>query len=263
MSTGPGQELTPAAAEKLRRLGLSIAEAATATYYFGFDRSTYPGDAVMQDWWLNTPMFWTGFYLAPAPHHSNTSWMAKRTAIHNMGWGFAVIYVGRQSGDGSLLTDAQGRSDAHNAATLAAQAGFPNSAYIFLDIETGGTLSSQFINYIKGWVSEMNVATSYRAGIYCSYNSASQINTALGGVIAEFWCWRLGCPPSPGCHQTLPAPAPSSCGVQFAHVWQYAQSGQPGSCTGFESNGNCDLTSGGTAYPVDLDTAIYTNPSFG
>src|SRR4051812_6117580 len=87
--------------EKLQHLGLLApgGEIAAATYYYGFDRSTFPGVTVMQDWWSSTPMFWTGFYLAPAPHHAETSWMTHRTAIHNMGWGFGPLYVGRQVGD--------------------------------------------------------------------------------------------------------------------------------------------------------------------
>jgi Rv2525c-like, glycoside hydrolase-like domain len=254
------QAPTLAKLASLSLLPLSPVDAVTATYYYGFDRSTYPGDAVMQDWWNNTPMFFTGFYLAPAPHHSNTSWMTKRSTIFHMGWGFAPLYVGRQVGDANLNA-AQGRTDAHNAAALSTTAGFPNLSYLFLDIETGGTLSSAFISYIVAWCSELAIATNYHPGVYCSYTSASQINNALGGLVAKFWCWRLGCPPSPGCHQTLPAPAPSNAS-QLARVWQYAQSGIPGNCTGFQSNGRCDLSSGGTGYPVDLDTATSTDPSY-
>lgn len=256
--------LSAAALAKASQLGLQVAESSAAvTYYFGFDRSTYPGTTVMQDWWITNPSFFTGFYLAPAPHHSNTSWMSRRTTLRNMGWGFAVIYVGRQAADGSLLTAAQGRTDAHNATALAAQAGFPSLSFIFLDIETGGSLSTAFINYIVGYATEMRGSTVYNPGIYCSYTSAAQIQTALGSTYAEFWCWRLGCPPSQGCHQTPPAPNPTGCGVPFAHVWQYAQSGIPGSCSGFQSNGNCNFASGGTGYPVDLDVAIRSNPSIG
>jgi hypothetical protein len=147
----------------------------------------------MQYWWGNTPMFWTGFYLAPAPDHPDTSWMANYNTIRGQGWGFAPLYVGRQAG-WSNLTEAQGRSDAHNAADLATSAAVWTNSHLFLDIETGGTLPSNLISYIVGWESEIAVATPFRGGVYCSYQSASQINTALGGEIIPFWCWRLGCP---------------------------------------------------------------------
>jgi hypothetical protein len=59
----PAYEPSPEVLEKCARLGLpSPLESTAAFYYYGFDRSTYPGDAVMQDWWITTPMFWTGFY---------------------------------------------------------------------------------------------------------------------------------------------------------------------------------------------------------
>jgi Rv2525c-like, glycoside hydrolase-like domain len=256
----PVEEPNEQALEKLASLGLaspSDGEAPVVTYHYGFDRFAYPGDAVMQDWWSSTPMFWTGFYLAPAPNHPDTSWMTKRATIHQMGWGFAPLYVGRQVGD--TLTDAQGRSDAHNASALAATAGFPNQSFLFLDIETGGTLSAAFITYIVAWCGELATATNFRPGVYCSYTSATQIHNALG-VYARLWCWRIECPPSPGCHQNLPAPAPSAA-YSLAEIWQYAQSGKPGSCSGFSRTGKCNLTSGGLAYSVDLDTAIALDPS--
>lgn len=145
-------------------------------YFLGMDRSTYPSDAVMSEWFIQSPFFFTGFYLAPAPHHSNTGWMSKRSTLVNQGWGFTILYVGRQAGDGSLLNSTQGRTDAQNAASLASQAGFGVNKVIFLDIETGGTLSSAFINYIKGWADEIWNHTIFNLGMYCSYSStANQI----------------------------------------------------------------------------------------
>lgn len=253
---------TAEANAKMNRLGSAEqgADSAAAVFYLGFDRFTYPGDAVMSNWWSTTPLYWAGFYLAPAPHHSDASWMTKRSTIRAMGWGCAPLYVGRQVGD-SNLTAAQGTLDAHNAATLASNAGFPSQSFIFLDVETGGTLSTAFVNYIVAWASEVAIATNYHPGVYCSYNSGAQLNSAFGGLIVRFWCWRLGCPPSPGCHLAVPAPGPTGCGFGLAQLWQYAQSGQPDSCTGFSNTGHCNLTSGGSVYSVDLDTAISSDPS--
>lgn len=239
------------------------ADPASADPYLGFDISGYPGDAAMSAWWANSPLFFTGFYLAPAPNHSDTSWMSKRSYLAGLGWGFAVVYVGRQAGQ-SNLTYAQGQADADNAATLAGNAGFPSLATIFLDIETGGTLPNNLISYIQGWVAEIDGVSAYWAGVYCSYTSAAQIKTALGSDHITFWCWHVDCPPSPGC--TLPStpPSPSSCGYSGASVWQYAQSPEPGgiSCSGY-SGGQCSKTYGGYTLHVDLDTASSTNPSNG
>ena len=62
----------------------------------GFDRSDYPGDAVMA--WLkaNTNLVWCGYYFGVAPSHSGTSWMGKRAHLVGAGWGIAPIYVGEQ-----------------------------------------------------------------------------------------------------------------------------------------------------------------------
>lgn len=76
----------------------------SAVYDYGFDRYAYPGDTEMQGLWTNTSLAFTGFYLAPAPDHSDTSWMGKRAKLKSMGWGFVVIYVGRQVGWSGLTT---------------------------------------------------------------------------------------------------------------------------------------------------------------
>jgi len=102
--------------------------------YYGFDKSDYPGDDVMQAWWTNSPFYFVGFYLAPAPHHTGTGWMNKRATLKSQGWGFLPIYSGRQISD-SNLTEQQGRTDAQNAATLARNAGFSYNTVIYLDIE--------------------------------------------------------------------------------------------------------------------------------
>jgi hypothetical protein len=238
----------------------SVPEVAVATYYYGFDRSVYPGDPKMSSLWSGSVFWYTGFYLAPAPHHTDTSWMSKRTYLKNLGWGFLPIYIGRQEGDGNL-NYAQGQTDADNADSLGRQAGFPGGTHIFLDIETGGTLSANFINYIKGWVHEIDSTnTIYWASIYCNVSCAAQIKTAIGSDYATFWCVKPDCPPSPGCNLPSPAPNPANCGISYALVWQYAQTPKPAliSCTGYTGN-QCDQYS----LDLDLNTATSTNPSNG
>ena len=60
------------------------------------------------------------------------------------------------------------------------------------------------------------------------------------------------------------APHPTLSGITYAHAWQYAQSGLPqAGCADFTSTGNCNLVNAGRGFPVDLDTAISSNPSSG
>jgi hypothetical protein len=234
-------------------------------FYYGFDISTYPGDSQMSTWWTSSPFYWVGFYLAPAPHHSNTSWMSKRSTLKNQGWGLAPIYVGRQAGDGSKLTTAQGITDAQNASSLASQAGFPSNAFVFLDIEQGGTLSTAFMNYIKGWINELFNNTPFNVGVYCNaYQTAAQIRAAVPTIGVQFWCVNVNCPPSQGCVGVGTPPDPHGCGVTYSGDWQFAQSPKPGgiNCPGY-TGGNCSQTFGGVTLLVDLDTSYFANPSFG
>jgi hypothetical protein len=219
----------------------------------GFDISIYPGDTAMANWWNNTPFSFCGFYLAPTAsgQHTNTSWMSKRSYLQGLGYGLAVIYVGRQASQ-SNLTYAQGQSDAADANTLAKNAGFSKmSTTVFLDVEQGGTLSSAFLSYINGWIDYMKVDTIFRPGIYCSHSStADQIRNAnsyasSGGV--DFWVWNLTQPPSPGNTTSTGTLTPADSGVSYAMNWQYAQ--------------NVSETWNGTTLTVDLDLASSANPS--
>ena len=67
----------------------------TAAGHPGFDTGVYPGDAVMRTWRGASPYEWVGYYL-PAPCHRDVSWAGKRSALIEMGWGTAAIYVGQQ-----------------------------------------------------------------------------------------------------------------------------------------------------------------------
>lgn len=240
-----------------------------AVYDYGFDRLAYPGDTIMQNLWTKTSLAFTGFYLAPAPDHPDTSWMAKRATLKNMGWGFAVIYVGRQAG-WTNLTYAQGQTDGTNAANLASQAGFPANTVLFLDIETGGTLPTNLISYIQGWANQVWFHTQYDVGVYCSfYQSAAQIHTALSSIPSVvFWCWNINCGPSVGCLISGSAPNPANCGVSYAAVWQYAQSplNSVGNCSGYKPSGThyvCEPIGDYPSLDMDLDCATSANPSNG
>lgn len=217
--------------------------------YLGFDIDLYPGDSEMKAWWSGTPFEFCGFYLGGPYYHQGgtSSWITKRSYLKGLGYGFLVLYVGRQVGS-SNLTAAQGISDANNAVALAQQAGFPSGTIIYLDIEAGPPLSSDFMTYIDSFINQINNNSSYRPGAYCSYQTADQINNSLN-VNCQFACWNINIPPSPGNATPSPAPDPSGCGVAYALDWQYVH--------------NVARTYGGVQLTVDLNTSSYTNPSNG
>jgi len=139
--------------------------------FAGLDDDDYPGDYAMR--WLlhNTNLKWTAFFLAPGPSELNTSWMTKYHYLRDLGWGFAPIFFGQQepSVPGShILTAEQGILDGRQAIKLAHQAGIPQGSVIFLDIETGGNLSSGFLDYYRAWIKEI-FSNNFRPGVYCDF----------------------------------------------------------------------------------------------
>jgi hypothetical protein len=176
--------------------------------------------------------------------------MNKRTFLEGLGYGFLVLYVGRQQTD---LTYARGQQDGDNAVDLAIAAGF-TTAVIYLDIEAGGgSISQALLNYINGWLDKVDSFASWYPGIYCSYSqNADQIKNSRPNMSIRFWVWRLSAP-SPGCTTAIGNLKPSDSGVAFASSWQYAQT-TPGSST-------CAQTWNGTTLNVDLNMSDFQNPS--
>lgn len=214
--------------------------------FLGFDRSAYPGDNVMQLLRTQAKVIFTGFYLAPAPSHSDQSWMNKRSFLAGLGFGFAPVYVGQQqSPPGSLnLTAARGKIDGHGAALLARQAGFPNSSVLYLDVETGPPVKPAFLAYYKAWVQAV-IDNGFSPGVYCSHHLAA--NFIAADNRARAWVFQLAAmggnfkPP-------LPSPDPSHSTFPAAKVLQHAQ--------------NAALVLGNqTLKPVDLNTALMADPS--
>ncbi len=207
--------------------------------FYGMDLATYPGDDVMQTWWNDSPFYYTGFYLGPAPDHPDASYMDKRQVLVSLGWGLLPVYVGRQASNRYLSAQA-GAGDADDAAGLAASAGFPGNTAIFLDVETSHPLTARYLSYISAWVNEIQ-NQGYTAGIYCNTCNASQINNALSGNV-EFWVAHYTGYNLPSC---IPSPADS--GASFASTWQFA--------------GDSYLTYGGISLDIDFNTSTYTDPS--
>ena len=61
---------------------------------YGVDTSIYPGKAKLSWYWSRCGFRYTGFYLGPAPYHSDRTWMKTRDELAADGWGFLPTYVG-------------------------------------------------------------------------------------------------------------------------------------------------------------------------
>jgi len=212
-------------------------------YYWGMDVTQYPGDETMAAWKNDLPLQFTGFYLAPSPGQSNTSWMNKRGILSEQGWGFAPVYMGQQSGSGNLTTG-QGALDAQNAAVLARKAGFRQGTYIYLDIQELGAISDAFLSYINGFVKRL-LSAGYSPAVYCNYKNADKINSFVSGN-PRFWVANYTYAASGAA--TGKAPDPANSGVPFAAVWQLAE--------------DIPITFGGHRIAsVDINSSIYRDPS--
>src|SRR5437763_7292669 len=96
----------------------------------GFDCGSYPGDHAVTQWANGgSPFSFLGFYL-DAPCHSRqsfTPWAGKYELLKSLGWGLAIVYVGRQVGGcGSQHLDAAtGAADAADDIAQSHAEGFP------------------------------------------------------------------------------------------------------------------------------------------
>ena len=149
----------------------------------GFDTRDYPGDAVMRAWFGSSPYRWVGYYL-PAPCYTGTTWTGRRDGLRNIGWGFAVLFVGEQDWrampgaaadtaavedprcSSAHLTAEQGNAHADAAATAAAADGFPAGTVIFLDVERVDRVSPELATYVRSWMGRMLDDGRYTPGLY-------------------------------------------------------------------------------------------------
>ena len=130
--------------------------------------------------------------------------------------------------------------------------------------------------YIYAWVDGVTAA-GFRAGIYCSGQvspdeqhviTAVDIRESAGTRDITYWAINDSCPPAPGCTFAQPL-SPKQSGVDFAEVWQFAQSPQrkdvAAHCTNYARDGNCyppGLPSA-QALHIDLNSATLADPSHG
>lgn len=195
--------------------------------HLGFDRSRYPGDAVMRSLWRHTPLAFVALYLAPAPSHPDRGWMRRAALLREIGWGLLPVYVGQESptGPGShVLTAEQAHRDARQASELAVAAGLDAGSVLYLDVEQGGKLAPDHLGYVSAWAGWLRREGAYRPGAYCSYrDTAAQLTDAAGPL--PIWVYRVR---DSGPAVVDPAaeqpPDPGQSGFASAVAWQYRMS---------------------------------------
>ena len=252
--------------------------AAAQSTYLGIDRNDYPGDAAMQQ--MRSTFAFTGYWLNNPPGEARNNWRGNREKVQEMGYGFLLLFNGREyaylkaSGNAGRV----GSKDAAAAVRAARTEGFPEGAVIFLDQEQGGRMLPEQTAYIHAWVDGV-IRQRYRAGIYCSgiparesatvsVVTAQDIRDHAAGRKIRFFISNDQCPPSPGCVFPKDAPAPKQSGVIFADAWQFAQSPRrpemTASCKAtYAADGNCypPGISQNSGIHADIDTATSADPS--
>ncbi len=243
------------------------------------DRNDYPGDANMLA--LKKTFSFTGYWLNDPPGADRNTWAGKRPELEKMGYGFLLLFNGREYKELKASGDAArtGTRDSEAAVQAAQRDGFPKRAIIFLDQEQGGRMLAEQRAYIHAFVDGVTHA-GYRAGIYCSgipYRESGTTTVVTADDIREhaegrdiaFFISNDRCGPSRGCVFPANPPKPSASGVSFASVWQYAQSPRRPDMTA-----SCRKTyaADGSCYPpgfaksglyVDVESAALADPSAG
>ena len=215
----------------------------------GFDRSEYPGDVVMNWMHANTNLRWCGYYLAPAPSHGDTSWMTRRAALRQAGWGIAPIYVGQQiTGPGSHNPSGhQGTIDGTGAVALMTSEGFEPSRCVYLDLENGPPLTPILRDYVGAWCDAVKQG-GYQPGVYCSHGFAIDVHNLR--TEARIWAFKVTTTQPHSVPAPFPDPHPSGSGYLGATAWRLGQS----------CSFNVPPAHLGTLV-VDLDTALTDDPS--
>jgi len=248
--------------------------------YLGFDRNEYPGDSSLPA--LKETFSFAGYWLNAPPGARSNSWAGKRAILRDSGFGFLVLFDGRVSAEfkGAADPAALAAADARNAVGTAKREGFSRGTTIFLDQEEGGRLLPKQQEYVLAWVDGI-ISAGFRAGVYCSgipakeghnqfITTANDIQSHAGNRKIAYFVYNDVCPPSPGCLSAKFPQPPSASGVEFADVWQFAQSPRrkdfARSCpANYNRDGNCYPPSSDNAAGInlDLDSATSADPSNG
>jgi hypothetical protein len=263
----------------LQFLSAAQSPAGVPRSYLGFDRNIYPGDAAISE--LRKTFSFTSYWLSPPPGEKENTWLGKRELLRSKGFGFLVLYRGRDSRELKMdqVAKEKGNSDARSAVAAAKQESFASGTIIFLDIEEGGRLSPSYHAYLRAWTDELTRA-GYRPGVYCSaipvkeepgviITTADDIRNQDGAEGIALWVYNDACPPSPGCDPSKNPPPPLSSGIPFATVWQFAQSPRRKQFTSrcpanYHPDGNCYAPADiARKWFLDLNSALSPDPSNG
>jgi hypothetical protein len=261
-------------------VAVSSARVPKGPNYIGFDRNDYPGDSNLKS--LRHNFSYSGYWLNNPPGAKTNSWTGKRKTLQSAGFGFLVLFNGRTYAEIKAAGDAArlGASDAATAVWAARSEGFPLRTIIFLDQEQGGRLLPEQRAYLHAWIDGVNSA-HFLAGVYCSgiaakEGSGASIVTAQDirenarGRNITYWVVNDACPPSPGCAVPRGNISPESSGIDFAEVWQFAQSPirrdfARGCSATYNKDGNCYPPGADLAKQLhlDLNVARSSDPSHG
>lgn len=248
--------------------------------YLGFDRNDYPGDSYLPA--LKQSFSFAGYWLNVPPGAKSNSWAGKRAILRDSGFGFLVLFNGRTSVELKHAADpaALAAADARTAIENAKREGFSPGTVIFLDQEEGGRLLPKQQEYFLAWADGI-ISAGYRAGVYCSgipvredgnqsITTAEDIHDHARGRKIIYFVYNDVCPPSPGCASSKSPGLPSASGIEFADIWQFAQSPRRkdfarGCPANYNRDGNCYPPLGNSAAPIylDLDSATSADPSNG
>ncbi len=203
--------------------------------YLGFDRNNYPGEQNLKA--LRQTFAFAGYWLNRPPSASVNTWLGKRQKLEAAGFGFLVLFNGRLYAELKTVSRATalGRSDARVAVSTAHRDGFPGNTIIFLDQEQGGRMLPEQKAYIYAWVDGVNSLPDFVPESTARASPPKKITappslrrttfarTPAGRKIVYF-VTDDACPPAPGCVFPSKPPIPAESGIDFADVWQFAQS---------------------------------------
>src|SRR5208337_2965811 len=146
-----GQVLLLCGVAVVPTLAPQIAKAPSPATYLGFDRNEYPGDEALP--FLRETFSFTSYWLGAPAGEKRRTWQGKRALLASQGFGFLVLFNGRESRQlkSAFYARQMGFMDADSAANFARGEGFPDGTVIFLDIEEGGRLPNNYHEYVSAW----------------------------------------------------------------------------------------------------------------
>ncbi len=246
--------------------------------HFGFDRNEYPGDANLKA--LHQTFAFVGYWLNNPPGASHNTWAGKRKILQATGFGFLVVFNGHTYKEIKAAGDAKklGASEGAAAVAAARREGFRFGTIIFLDQEEGGRMLEEQRVFLHAWIDAV-IDAGFRPGIYCSGISAKEdsgesvitaedIRKNAGDRNLSYWISNDACPPSPGCSVPKQPFAPTSSGLSFVDVWQFAQSPRRDKITNkcaatYSKDRNCYPPGVTEKLHIDMNVATSPDPSEG